>query len=72
MRQIKLTYVALFVGLTLLWLLVDDFIMARYQFWPLRKVLVHYSGVLGIVAMSVAMVLAARPRRFERWVSAPW
>ncbi|MBU2011270.1 MAG: ferric reductase-like transmembrane domain-containing protein, partial [Gammaproteobacteria bacterium] len=67
MRQIKLTYVALFVGLTLLWLLVDDFIMARYQFWPLRKVLVHYSGVLGIVAMSVAMVLAARPRRFERF-----
>src|SRR3546814_8400346 len=67
MRQIKLTYVALFVGLTLLWLLVDDFIMARYQFWPLRKVLVHYSGVLGIVAMSVAMVLAVRPRHFERF-----
>src|SRR3546814_18440154 len=41
--------------------------MARYQFWPLRKVLVHYSGVLGIVAMSVAMVLAVRPRRFERF-----
>ena len=37
MRQIKLTYVALFVGLTLLWLLVDSFVMAHYQIWPLRK-----------------------------------
>lgn len=67
MRQIKLTYVALFVGLTLLWLLVDSFVMAHYQIWPLRKVMVHYSGVLGIAAMSVAVILAARPRRFERF-----
>ncbi|MCQ4325674.1 ferric reductase [Stutzerimonas stutzeri] len=67
MRSIKLTYAALFVGLTLLWLLVDDFIMARYPFWPLRKALVNYSGVLAIGAMSVAVVLAARPKRFERF-----
>ncbi|WP_313024153.1 ferredoxin reductase family protein [Pseudomonas lopnurensis] len=67
MRSIKLTYAALFIGLTLLWLLVEDVFMARYPFWPLRKMLVDYSGVLAIGAMSVAMVLAARPKRFERF-----
>ncbi|MCQ4264757.1 ferric reductase [Stutzerimonas stutzeri] len=67
MRPIKLTYVALFLGLTLLWLLVDSFVMTRYQFWPLRKTLVNYSGVLTMGAMSVAMVLAARPSRFEHF-----
>lgn len=66
MRPIKLAYITLFVGLTLLWLLADDLLMARYQFWPLRKTLVSYSGVLAIAAMSVAMILAARPGRFER------
>ncbi|MBF6624659.1 MAG: ferric reductase-like transmembrane domain-containing protein [Pseudomonas stutzeri] len=67
MKQIKLTFVALLVGLTLLWLLVDDFLLPRYNFWPIRKMLVDYSGVLAIGVMSAAMVLAARPGRFERF-----
>ena len=67
MRQIKLAFVALLVGLTLLWLLADDFLLPHYNFWATRKMLVDYSGVLAIGVMSVAMVLAARPGRFERF-----
>ena len=67
MRPIKLTFVALFIGLTLLWLLSGGLALPRYHFWPVRKMLVEYSGVLAMGAMSVAMILAARPGRFERF-----
>ncbi len=67
MNPIKLTFLGLFAGLTLLWLLVDSFLMEQYQVWSIRTVLVHYSGVLAIGAMSVAVILAARPKRFERF-----
>lgn len=67
MKPIKLTFVALLIGLTLLWLLAGGLALPRYNFWPIRKMLVEYSGVLVIGAMSVAMVLAARPGRFERF-----
>lgn len=67
MKPIKLTFVALLIGLTLLWLLAGGLALPRYNFWPIRKMLVEYSGMLAIGAMSVAMLLAARPGRFERF-----
>lgn len=66
MRPIKLAFVALFISLTLLWLITGGPELPRYSFWPVRKMLVNYSGLLAIGAMSLAMILAARPGRFER------
>lgn len=37
-------------------------------FWPLRRELVLGSGFLAISCMSLAMILAARPARLERWL----
>lgn len=66
MKYIKLTYAGLFVGLTALWLLANDFSTGNYsRFWPLRSDMVHFSGVLGMGAMCLAVLLAARPVRLE-------
>ncbi|MCW3147438.1 ferric reductase-like transmembrane domain-containing protein [Stutzerimonas stutzeri] len=65
MKPIKLTFLGLFIGLTLLWLLADDILVEQLGFWPLRTLMVHYSGILGMGAMSVAVFLATRPVRVE-------
>jgi len=65
MKNIKLSLLALFVGLSLLWLLADDMLSVPYALFPLRASLINYTGVLAIGAMSVGMLLAIRPRRIE-------
>lgn len=66
MKPIRLAFFTLFIGLTLVWLLANGFDTSNYSdFWPLRKEMVRYSGILAIAAMSVAVFLAARPVRME-------
>lgn len=68
MKNIKLSLLALLVGLSLLWLLADDLLSAPYAFFALRSSLVNYTGVLAMGAMSVGMLLAIRPTRLEPWL----
>lgn len=65
MKNIKLSLLALFVGLSLLWLLADDMLSVPYALFPLRASLINYTGVLAMGAMSVGMLLAIRLRRIE-------
>ena len=65
MKNIKIVFWGLFALLTLLWLLVDTPFPQPFGYFPLRAVVVQYSGILGISCMSVAMILALRPRWLE-------
>lgn len=67
MRRIK---IALWGGLALLlsvWLLAEPSVLQFADFFGLRRSMVQLSGVLAIGCMSLAMILALRPRWPERW-----
>ncbi len=66
MRNIRRTLWGLLVLLSALWLLAEPSVFASAGFFPLRNAIVQYSGVLAMGCMSVAMLLALRPRRPER------
>lgn len=68
MKNIKLGYVVLLVGLSLLWLLADDLLLAEYEFFALRSTLINYTGVIAMGVMSVGMLLALRPVSIEPWL----
>jgi predicted ferric reductase len=51
-----------------LWLLADPGALAPGSFIALRDSMVQYSGILAMGAMSLAMILAMRPRWPERWL----
>ncbi|MFV0681407.1 ferric reductase-like transmembrane domain-containing protein [Ottowia sp.] len=66
MRPIKL---ALWLGLLLpagLWLLSNSLWPEAWSYFALRAVAVQFTGVVLITAMSLAIVLALRPRWLER------
>lgn len=65
MKNIKLILFALLMGLSGLWLLADTLFPESMAFGPLRGAWVQLSGVLGIGVMSIAMLLAVRPRWLE-------
>lgn len=65
MKNVKLGFWGLLIVLSVLWLLADTFVPATVNFFSLRAVFVQYTGVLGMGAMSVAMVLATRPKWLE-------
>ena len=65
MKNIKLTFWILMILLTGVWLLVGSFPPETISFFSLRDGLVQYTGIMAIGAMSVAMILAARPRPVE-------
>lgn len=54
--------------LTLLWLLAAQGVFGVASFLALRGFMVQYTGVLAMGCMSVAMLLALRPRWPERWL----
>ncbi|CAH1659982.1 ferredoxin reductase family protein [Chelatococcus asaccharovorans] len=68
MRNIKRAFWATLVGLTLLWLLAEPTVFQSATFFGLRAAMMQVTGVLAIGSMSVAMVLALRPRSPERWL----
>lgn len=65
MRAIKITFPALLLLLTALWLLADTLVPQPFGYFAFRNVFMQYSGIIAIGAMSVAMMLAARPKWLE-------
>lgn len=68
MRTIKQAFWGLFALLSLLWLAAEPTVFQSASFFALRGAMVQYSGILAMGAMSVAMILALRPRWPERWL----
>lgn len=65
MKNIKLGYFALVTALTLLWLVADTILSSDYAFFALRESLINFTGIISMGAMSVGMILAARPVAIE-------
>lgn len=65
MRNIKLSLFGLLLVLTGLWLLADTFAPEPFTYFSFRTVFMQYTGVIGIGVMSVAMLLATRPKWLE-------
>ena len=65
MKNITLTFWSFFLLLTGLWLLTGSFPPETIAVFSLRDGLVQYTGIIGIGMMSLAMILAARPRFME-------
>jgi predicted ferric reductase len=67
MQNIKRALWGMLLTLTVLWLIAERQVLQPANFFDLRSSLVQYSGLIAMGAMSVAMILALRPRRPERW-----
>lgn len=65
MTRIKLTFAALIAALTALWLAADTIRPAPLTYFSVRPALIQYTGIITVGAMSVALVLALRPRLIE-------
>lgn len=65
MKNIKIVFWGLLTLLTGLWWLADTPFPQPFGYFPLRAVMVQYSGILGMGCMSAAMILALRPRWLE-------
>ena len=61
MKKIKISFISILVILTLLWLTADTIFSQNHQFFAVRSSLLSYTGIIGIGAMSIAMILALRP-----------
>lgn len=68
MQSIKSTFWGTFALLTLLWVVADPRLLHAESFFALRAVIMQYTGVIAIGAMSVAMILTLRPQWPERWL----
>ncbi|TJV72636.1 MAG: ferric reductase [Mesorhizobium sp.] len=68
MRHIKIALWGLLALLSILWLAAEPSALQPEGFMALRDAMVQYSGVVAIGVMSVAMILALRPRWPERWL----
>ncbi len=67
MRNIKLSLWGSLALLTVLWLAAEPGLFQASSFFALRAEMVQYSGVIAIGCMSMAMILALRPRWPESW-----
>jgi len=65
MKRIKLSWLLLLLALTGLWLLADTLVPTPLTYFAFRTVLVQFTGVIAMGAMSVAMLLAIRPKWLE-------
>lgn len=66
MRRIKIAFWAALALLAALWLAAEPRAFAAAGFFPLRASMVQATGVLAMGCMSLAMILALRPRWPER------
>ena len=69
MKNIKIAIWAIPVVLTALWSIANFPLPQTLGFIAIRNLVVQYSGVLSMGAMSVAMILATRARWLESWVN---
>ena len=65
MKNIKIALWSILSILSALWLFADTLLPAPLTYFSFRGVFVQYSGVLAIGVMSVAMILAVRPKWLE-------
>jgi predicted ferric reductase len=68
LKNVRLTYAATIIALTILWLIADDVFYTEYEFFAWRSSFINYTGTLGIGAMSIAMMLAVRPVSVESFL----
>ncbi|WP_454617093.1 ferredoxin reductase family protein [Bradyrhizobium cenepequi] len=68
MQNLKRTFWGTLGVLVLLWLIAEPSVFQSASFFALRERMVQLSGVVAIGCMSVAMILALRPRWPERWL----
>ncbi|MEF3047825.1 ferredoxin reductase family protein [Pseudotabrizicola sp. L79] len=68
LRNIKITLWGLMAALTALWLLANLPFPDDLTIITGRNLFLQYSGVIGMGAMSVAMILATRPVWLEPWL----
>lgn len=66
MKRVAIAFCMTLVLPSALWLLASARLMPPNGFFELRDVVIQYSGVIATACMSVAMVLAIRPRWPER------
>lgn len=65
MGKIKFSLLMLLALLSALWLLADTLIPSPLTYGAFRNVFMQYSGIIAMGAMSVAMMLALRPKKLE-------
>lgn len=68
MQNLKRTFWGTLGVLVLLWLIAEPSVFQSAAFFALRGAMVQLSGILAIGCMSVAMILALRPRWPESWL----
>jgi len=68
MRRVKVVFWGVLVLIAILWLATDPSALQVSSFFSLRGSMVQLSGLLGMTCMSIAMILALRPRWPERWI----
>ncbi|WP_454631551.1 ferredoxin reductase family protein [Bradyrhizobium cenepequi] len=68
MQNLKRTFWGTLAALVLLWLIAEPSVFQSATFFALREKMVQLSGVVAIGCMSVAMILALRPRWPESWL----
>lgn len=69
MRRIRFTFWGLLTGTALLWWLAESTQPTVQGFFAQRALALQLTGLIAIVAMSAAMLLATRPRWLERPLS---
>lgn len=67
MQNIRRALIGTLLLLTVLWLIEEPSVFQSANLFALRSLMVQYSGILAMGSMSVAMILALRPRWPERW-----
>ncbi len=68
MKNLKRTFWGALLVLALLWLVAEPSVFQSSTFFGLRRAMVQLTGILAIGCMSLAMILALRPRWPERWL----
>ncbi len=68
MKKIKIALLITLLLPTVLWLLADSLLPDPFTYFSFRSVFVQYTGVMAIIVMSVAMLLAIRPKWIEPYL----
>jgi len=67
-KNIKIAFWGVLALISLLWVMADPAVFEASSVFGLRGFMMQYSGVLAIGCMSIAMILALRPRWPEPWL----
>lgn len=65
MNRIKTSLAGLLAIITGVWLMADTLLPTPFTYFSFRTVFMQYSGLIAMAAMSIAMLLATRPRWLE-------